>query len=141
MADEPKPKSPLQDARDAMKRAKAQLTPTLEVASVVLRPAARAAKRVAWSARRAVQFEKLHDEVNRVLGLDPRHEVEVDGTVFRIAKLDAGLFEARAVRDDHVCGRFLCDADGRILRLESDGGEVRLVLAVAERAIEVGLAP
>ncbi|MBI4950408.1 MAG: hypothetical protein HY908_00095 [Myxococcales bacterium] len=141
MADEPKPKSPFEETRDALRRAKEQLAPTLKVASVVLRPAARAAKAVAWSARRAVQLEKLHDDVNKVLGIDPRHEVEVHGTVYRIAKVDAELFEARAVRADRVCGRFRCDADKRILRVESDDGEVRLVLDVAERAIEAGLAP
>jgi hypothetical protein len=140
MADEPKPPKPMDDARDALRRAKKGLGLSLKAASVVLGPAANAAKRVAWDARRAVQPERIADEVNKVLGLEPRHEVEVSGEWYRIAKVAADRFEVRTVPGDTVCGRFACLADGRIRMLETDG-DIRQLLDIAEKAVAAGLAP
>ena len=141
MSDDPKPKSPLDDARDVLRRAKEQLGPSLKAAGVVLKPAARAAKRAAWDARRAVQPEKLHDEMNRALGLEPRHQIVMDGVLYRVAKVADERFEIRSVRDDQIQGTFTCDPSGRIQNLASTDGDIRLMLILAERAIEAGLAP
>jgi len=139
--DDPKPKTPFDEARDAFRRAKEQLAPGLKAASVVLEPAARAAKRAAWDARRAVQPEKIHDEMNKALGLEPKHQIEFDGVVYRVAKIADERFEVRSVRADEVQGTFTCDASGRIYRLETTDGDIRLMLLLAEKAIEAGLAP
>ncbi len=144
MPDDPKPKTPLDDAlddaRDAFRRAKEQLAPGLKAASVVLKPAARAAKRAAWDPRRAVQPEKIHDEVNKALGLEARHEIDVDGVIYRIAKVADEKFEARSVRDDAVYGSFMCDLSGRIRRVDCEDGDIRHMVDIAERAVSAGLA-
>jgi hypothetical protein len=140
MAEDPQAPDPLADARSALRRAKLRFGQSLKVASVVLQPAAGVAKRVAWSARRAVQPERIADEVNKVLGFEPRHEIEVEGDWYRIAKKAEHRFEARTVLGDSLYGSFACLADGRIGMLETDG-DIRLMLAIAEKAIAAGLAP
>jgi hypothetical protein len=139
MADEPTPPKPKDDASAALRRAKERLGQSLKVASVVLKPAANAAKRMAWDARRAMQPERIADEVNKVLGLEPRHEIEVNGEWYRIAKVAEDRFEARTVPGDALCGRFACRAEGQIRLLETDG-DIRQLLEVAEKAISAGLA-
>ena len=140
MVDEPRPPKPKDDARDALRRAKNQLGASLKAASVVLKPAAKVAKRMAWDARRAVQPERIVDEVNKVLGLEPRHEIEVNREWYRIAKVAEDRFEARTVPGDVVYGTFSCLADGRIRMLETDG-DIHQMLDVAEKAVSEGLAP
>jgi hypothetical protein len=140
MAAEPKPPKPKDDAREALRRAKDQLEASLKAASVVLKPAARVAKRMAWDARRAVQPERIADEVNKVLGLEPRHEIEVNHDWYRIAKVGEDRFEARTVPGDETYGAFRCRADGRIRMIETDG-DIRHMLDVAEKAVAAGLAP
>ncbi len=140
MADDPEAPKPNDAALDMLRRAKQRLGPALKVASVVLKPAANAAKRVAWDARRVVQPERIADEVNKVLGFEPRHEIEVKSEWYRIAKVAADRFEARLVPGDSVYGAFCCLADGRIRLIETDG-DMRQMLEIAEKAVSVGLAP
>lgn len=141
MAEDGKPKSPFDEAREALRRAGKQIGPGLKAAQVVLEPAARAAKKVAWDARRAVQVEKLHDQVNRAIGLDPAHEVAVEGGVYRIARAAPLRFDAIDVRTEARQGGFTCDESGRVRALEAEAAEIRLLLEIAEAAVKAGLAP
>jgi hypothetical protein len=145
MAEDDKPRSPIDDARDALRKARQKLAPGIKAASVVLEPAARAAKEaakeVAWEARRAVRPEKLHDQVNKALGLDPAHEVAVDGVVYRIAKTAELRFEAHDARTDALQGTFTCDNMGHVRSLDAHRAEIRKLLAIAEEAVRAGLAP
>lgn len=170
MAEDGKPRSPLDDARDAIRKAREAIAPGIKAASdafepaaraakgvasgvgpgikaasVILEPAARAAagvaKEVAWEARRAVRPEKLHDQMNKALGLDPAHEVAVDGAVYRIDKVADLRFEARDARTEVLQGAFVCDAMGNVRALEGERAEIRKLLAIAEEAVKAGLAP